>query len=185
MYYSIPDCMLTAMLLGICFGTVYEALRIVRKLLDITAVTFVCDIIFFVVSAFAVFLLSESLGNYVRIYTVIGYGAGIFVYINTVGRIFNHVESFIFGAIRRFFSTIGRFLRKIFSPVFSSIAHITSMGLVTIHDFFSKWQKNRKKDLKKSPDGCYNDVYMIDKYTSGENNHVIKAQVRKGSGSKA
>ncbi len=177
--------MLTAMMLGICLGFVYEILRMIRKLLELTIVTVICDIIFFIISAFAVFLLSETLGNYVRLYTVIGYGAGVFVYINTLGRLINKIETAVLGAIKRFFIGITGFFKKVLSPMFSSIAHISGNALVTIHDFLAKQQKNRKKDLKNPPDECYNDVYIKDNCYSGENDYVIKAQVRKGAGSKA
>ena len=183
MFYSIPDCALTAMILGLCFGLVYEALRIVRKLLSLTAVTVICDITFFVVSAFAVFMLSETLGNNVRIYTILGYGAGVFVYINTLGRLLNRAETALISAVRSIFRAVSRFFGRVFRPVFGSIAHISHRGLVTIHDFFGKAQKNRKRDLKNAPEECYNDVYI--RKTSGENNHVIKAQVRKGAGRQA
>ena len=48
MAYSIPDCFMTAFAVGLLFALVYEALRIIRILLPFRAVTFVCDVLFFV-----------------------------------------------------------------------------------------------------------------------------------------
>lgn len=63
MSYSIPDCFMIAFAVGLVFGLVYEALRIVRLILRFGAAVFICDIAFFMLAAAAVFKLSESLGN--------------------------------------------------------------------------------------------------------------------------
>lgn len=78
MAYSIPDCFMIAFAAGLIFAVVYEILRIVRVMFPFQVVTFVCDIVFFVIAAGAVTKLSLSLGNYIRIYTVLGFGAGDF-----------------------------------------------------------------------------------------------------------
>ena len=93
MAYSIPDCFMIAFAAGLIFAVVYEILRIIRVMFPFHVVTFVCDIVFFVIAAGAVTKLSLSLGNYIRIYTVLGFGAGIFTYITTLGRLLNIVEN--------------------------------------------------------------------------------------------
>ena len=93
MAYSIPDCFMIAFAAGLIFAVVYEILRIIRIMFPFQVVTFVCDIVFFVIAAGAVTKLSLSLGNYIRIYTVLGFGAGIFTYITTLGRLLNIVEN--------------------------------------------------------------------------------------------
>ena len=45
---------------------------------------FVCDVLFFILAAGLVFRLSMVLGNYVRVYTIMGFGAGVFAYIVTI-----------------------------------------------------------------------------------------------------
>ncbi len=174
MYYPISDCIFYSFILGLCFGVVYEILRIVRKLLNLKAVTVICDIAFFVISAFAVFMLSVSLGNDVRIYTIIGYGCGVFAYIVTIGRLINSIETKIVRAIH----FIIRRICKAFEPVFSFIAHISGKTLGSIHDFFAYPHKNSKKHLQTNDVQCYNNIY--NRNSMGENSHVIKAQVRKG-----
>lgn len=67
MAYSIPDCFMIAFAAGLIFAVVYEILRIIRVMFPFQVVTFVCDIVFFVIAAGAVTKLSLSLGNYIRI----------------------------------------------------------------------------------------------------------------------
>ena len=55
MSYSIPDCFMIAFAVGLVFGLVYEALRIVRLILRFGAAVFICDIAFFMLAAAAVF----------------------------------------------------------------------------------------------------------------------------------
>ena len=111
MAYSIPDCFMIAFAAGLIFAVVYEILRIIRIMFPFQVVTFVCDIVFFVIAAGAVTKLSLSLGNYIRIYTVLGFGAGIFTYITTLGRLLNIVENAVAGALFRqnFRQTIWRY----------------------------------------------------------------------------
>ena len=104
MAYSIPDCFMIAFAAGLIFAVIYEILRIVRVMFPFQVVTFVCDIVFFVIAAGAVTKLSLSLGNYIRIYTVLGFGAGIFTYITTLGRLLNIVENAVAGRRCRQFS---------------------------------------------------------------------------------
>ena len=48
MYVSIPDCFMIAFVVGLIFGLVYEALRIVRLILRFKAAVFLCDVLFFI-----------------------------------------------------------------------------------------------------------------------------------------
>ena len=109
MAYSIPDCFMIAFAAGLVFALVYEALRIIRVVFPFKVVTFICDIAFFVIAAGAVTKLSLSLGNYIRVYTVLGFGAGIFTYIATIGRLLNVLENAAAGAVRAAFSAVFRF----------------------------------------------------------------------------
>ena len=124
MAYSIPDCFMIAFAAGLIFAVVYEILRIIRIMFPFQVVTFVCDIVFFVIAAGAVTKLSLSLGNYIRIYTVLGFGAGIFTYITTLGRLLNIVENAVAGAVRSALSAVFRFFGRIFGRLFGAIAHV-------------------------------------------------------------
>ena len=114
MAYSIPDCFMIAFAAGLIFAVIYEILRIIRVMFPFQVVTFVCDIVFFVIAAGAVTKLSLSLGNYIRIYTVLGFGAGIITYITTLGRLLNIVENAVAGAVRSALSAVFRFFGRIF-----------------------------------------------------------------------
>ncbi|MCM1165703.1 MAG: hypothetical protein NC299_01835 [Lachnospiraceae bacterium] len=176
MSYSIPDCFMIAFAVGLVFGLVYEALRIVRLILRFGAAVFVCDIAFFMLAAAAVFRLSESLGSYVRIYTVLGFGAGVFAYIVTVGRLLNLAESAASIAWRK---TIGRLIHKIGGSVkklFGTIAHKSTALFGKISEYFANARENRFKRLHLKHKTLYNGN-RLDKNGEGEEVHVIKARV--------
>lgn len=89
MSYTVPECFMAAFAAGLMFSLVYEALRIVRVIFPFRIVVFVCDVVFFLLAALAVTRLSMALGDHIRWSTVFGFGAGIFAYINTLGRLLN------------------------------------------------------------------------------------------------
>lgn len=178
MSVSIPDCFMIAFTAGFIFGLVYEAIRIIRLILKFRIAVFICDIAFFILAAFAVCRLSEFLGNYIRLYTVLGFGTGVFTYIVTIGRLFNVLESAASVAWRR---TLGRLFRKIGQNTknfFAKIAHKTEALFGKIHEYWDKHEKNRKERLNLSDKMLYNNegnnIFGEDKKA-----HVIKAKVRK------
>lgn len=178
MNISIPDCFMIAFFVGFAFGLVYEALRIIRLILRFRAAIFLCDIAFFILAAFAVMRLSTSLGNYVRMYTIFGFGAGVFAYIVTVGRLLNLIESAASVAWRL---TIGRLLKKIsvfFKKAFVGIAQKTKSGFVRASKLLENKHENHRMPLQSGNEKVYNKK-RLDKIGEGEKN-VIKADVRRG-----
>ena len=178
MRISIPDCFMIAFFVGLVFGLVYEALRIVRLILRFKAAVFVCDIVFFVLAAFVVIKLSVLLGNYVRMYTIFGFGAGVFTYIVTIGRLLNLIESAASVAWRM---TIGKLLKKIggfMRKTFVGIIQKAKLGFVRVSKYFAQQPKIASKHLKSKGKKVYNEK-RLDKIGEGENN-VIKANVRRG-----
>lgn len=178
MGYSISDCFMTAFVVGLAFGLVYEALRIVRLILRFKAAVFVCDIAFFFLAALAVFKLSRSLGNYVRVYTVLGFGAGVFAYIVTLGRILNLAESAASVAWRK---TIGRLIRKFGDfgkKLFVGIAQNSRSAFGKFSEYLDGARENSVKLLQSRHKTLYN-KRRLDKNGEGEEVHVIKATVKR------
>lgn len=167
-----------AFFVGLVFGLVYEALRIIRLILRFKAAVFICDIVFFVLAAFVVIKLSVLLGNFVRMYTVFGFGAGVFTYIVTIGRLLNLIESAASVAWRL---TIGKILRKIgcfMRKTFVGISQKAKVGFVRVSKYFAEQPEKRFRHLKSDGEKVYNKK-RLDKIGEGENN-VIKANVRRG-----
>ncbi len=180
MYVSIPDCFMIAFVVGLIFGLLYEALRIVRLILRFRVAVFVCDVLFFVLSALGVMTLSKSLGNYVRMYTVLGFGAGVFTYIVTVGRLLNLAESAASVAWRK---TIGRLLHKLHKNMktcFGAIHQKSQSAFSKISKDLKERKENRRRDLKSAPHTLYNKNRHI-KLGEGEQAHVIKAKITRSS----
>lgn len=181
MNVSIPDCFMTAFIAGLIFGLVYEVIRIVRLILKFRVAVFACDVVFFILAAMFVCKLSEFLGNYVRLYTVLGFGAGVFTYIVTLGRLFNVLESAACVAWRK---TLGRLFYKIGALV-RTIVHKFSRGFkwvfVKIDQYSDKMAKKRLERLHLQDEKMYNNNINTDKVGEGINAHVIKATVRKSS----
>lgn len=179
MNVSIPDCFMIAFAVGLIFGLVYEAIRIIRLILKFRVAIFVCDIAFFILAAMVVCKISEFLGNYVRLYTVLGFGAGVFTYIVTIGRLFNVLESAASVAWRR---TLGRLFHKIGAltkGAFTKISHKTKTFLGNIHNYWDEQEKKRRERLNLSGKMLYNNEGNNIKIGEGEKAHVIKARIRK------
>lgn len=167
-----------AFIAGLIFGLVYEVIRIVRLILNFKAAVFVCDIAFFVLAAMFVCKLSEFLGNYVRMYTVLGFGAGIFAYIVTLGRMFNMLESAACVVWRK---TLGRLFRKIRTFANDKVHKIDGFFkslFVKINQYSEKRAKKSSKLLHLDDDKRYNIKYT-DRIGEGVKKDVIKATVRK------
>ena len=183
MSFTVPECFMAAFAAGLVFSLVYEVLRIIRLVLPLKAVTFVCDILFFVLAALAVTRLSLALGNYIRWSTVLGFGAGIFTYINTLGRLLNLAENAISHAVRMALSGIFRAVRKAGAKFFGAIAHTASGVFGEISKICTPIVKKLPGHLKKSAQMVYNKKSRKDNSGGSETGHVIKAKVRGGVGS--
>ncbi len=179
--YSIPDCFMTAFIVGLIFGLLYEALRIVRLILRMKIVTFICDTAFFILAGAAVFQLSLALGNHIRIYTLLGFGGGVFAYIVTVGRIMNSIESAAAVCWRktlgRFVGFIGNNIRKLFV----GISQFITLKLSKIHKNSGNDTHKRFKRLKRNGKMVYNIENGSAENEGSGNSHVIKAKVRRTS----
>lgn len=176
MTFSIVDCFMIAFTSGLVFGLVYEVLRIIRLVLRFRPAIFICDVVFFVLAAGAVLKLSEYLGNYVRIYTVLGFGAGVFTYIVTVGRILNLAESAASIVWRK---TIGRFIHFIgrkMHKIIVAIAQKVKSVFGKISKDFDNRRKIHSEHLKSRSKKAYNDNSIE---WGSENSNVIKATVRR------
>lgn len=180
MSYSIPDCFMISFICGLVFGLVYEALRIVRLVLRFKAAVFVCDVLFFVLAAGLVFKLSMVLGNYVRIYTILGFGAGIFAYIVTIGRVLNLIESAAAAVWRKTIGRLARLALKKAKKTFGAFAHMMSGVFGKAADFFSNSQKNLSKRLQSKGKKMYNKD-IINNGKGSETGHVIQAKVTRSS----
>ena len=180
MNVSIPDCFMIAFAVGLLFGLVYEILRIIRLVLRFRIVVFFCDIVFFAVSAFCVCKLSEFLGSYVRLYTVLGFGAGVLTYIVTLGRLFNVIESAASvvwrNTIGKLFHIFGRNMRYFTGKISQKSKRIFGK----IHKYSAKLVKSHSEHLHYNKQKMYNNKGS-NIIGEGEEIHVIKARVKKSS----
>ncbi len=178
MYVSIPDCFMISFFVGLVFGLVYEVLRILRLLLPFKAAIFLFDVAFFVLAASAVMSLSEMMGSYIRIYTILGFGAGVFTYIVTVGRLFNIAENAASNAWRKAIRNAFRACSSAVRRLFSTIAHKCKPVIGKIAEY-------RKGKLKKSFQGLKSDneiVYNKKRLEKiGGKTDAIKANVRRNT----
>lgn len=178
--FSVPDCLLAGFAAGLLFGLVYEALRCVRVFIPARWVAFVCDIAFFLLAAAAVTELSTALGNYIRWSTVFGFGAGVFTYVTTVGRLLNIVENAVAHAVQSALSSLLRGARKLLAKFFGSIAQSIARGFGEISKIYTANVKKLHKPLKNPRRIVYNKESRKDNNGGSENRHVIKAKVRRG-----
>ncbi len=176
MYVSIPDCFMISFFFGLIFGLVYEALRIVRLLLPFRAAIFLCDVAFFVIASWAIMSLSEMLGSYIRIYTVLGFGAGVFTYIVTVGRLLNVAENAASNAWRKAIRSAFRACANVVSRFFGSISHKSKSAISKIAEYRDKNLKKSIQLLKSDNQMMYN-KNRLEKI--GGRTNAIKATVRK------
>jgi len=126
--------------------------------------------------------LSLYLGNYIRSYTIIGFGAGVFAYIQTLGRLVYALETALIFALD---NTIGALLRSvadILRKTIGAFAHKTASQFGKIHDFLAVCRKKSSTLLHFPRTKMYNS--KREKITIGESsrgNHVIKAKITRGS----
>ena len=166
---------------GLVFALVYEALRIVRLLLPFRVVTFLCDVLFFVLAAIVVTRLSLTLGNYIRGYTVIGFGAGIFCYITTLGRLLNLLENAVVNSVRAVLSAALSAVSGAARIAFGAIAHKAATLFGKINKISADGMKKLLNPLKSRHKIVYNKESHKDHNGGSEPDHVIKAQVRRSS----
>lgn len=176
MYVSIPDCFMISLFFGLVFGLVYEALRIVRLLLPFRAAVFLCDVIFFVLASWAVMSLSEMMGSYIRIYTVLGFGAGVFTYIVTIGRLLNVAENAASNAWRKAIRNAFRACSNAIGRLFGSISHKSKSAISKIAEYRDKTMKKSMRVLKSDDQLMYN-KNRLEKI--GGRTNAIRATVRK------
>ncbi len=179
MYVSVPDCFMIAFAAGLLFGVVYELFRIVRLILRFKAAVFVCDVMFFIMAALFLCKLSEFLGSYVRLYAVLGFGAGIFAYIVTVGRLFNLLESAASVVWRK---TLGRLFRKTRSfvtQVLGKLSQLPKKAFGYFDKYLEAHQKSSQKDLHLHRKKMYNIKKGNPSIDERGNGNVIKAKVTK------
>lgn len=182
MEFGILDCFMISLVCGAVFGLVYEFFRIIRRLFPFGIVIMICDICFFVAAGLFVFELSMYLGNYVRLYTLLGFGTGIFAYIQTVGRLISLFETALIQLVR---STVGVFVSHIFglfSKVIGAFAHKVSGVFGRFYDFLKSAKKSSSSLLHFNSKRVYNVKRNI--ITSGENiggNNVIQVKIRRDS----
>ena len=176
MGFSIPDCFMIAFAAGLLFGLVYEALRIIRLNMHFKAATLICDIVFFALSAWAVCMLSKSLGNYIRVYTILGFGAGVFTYIVTLGRLLNIAESAASVVWRKIIGRFLRFIGRNIKKAFGGISQISHDKLSKATKYIDDRRKNAFKHLHSGRKMVYN-KNILEKNGESEKRHVIKAKI--------
>lgn len=177
MVYTIPECFMTGLLLGLAFGPVYEVLRLLRLIFRFEAAVIACDIVFFILAAEGVFRLSLLLGNYIRVYTVIGFAAGLFAYIVTIGRLFNAAENAVCSLWRR---TIGKALRAAARTVrkaFGAFAQFMGKAFGKVADFSHSMGKNALTHLQFNKKKLYNN--KVNTSEGSVKHNVIRATVTK------
>ncbi len=182
MEFSILDCFMISFVCGLFFGIVYELFRFIRRLFDFRAVVFICDVAFCIAAGFFVFQLSMYLGNYIRLYTLLGFGTGLFAYINTVGRLAAMLENALAKVVSAIFGKVSAAVTSILKSTIGAFAHNASAA-------FSRFNKNSKRSkkiastlLQFEDETVYNVKRNI--VQSGENiggKYVIKAKIRRSS----
>lgn len=192
MKYGVVDCFMAAFFLGLASGLVYEALRIIRLVFRRKPITFLCDIAFFVYSAAAVTQFSLMLGNYVRYYIILGFFAGVFCYIVTVGRLANGIEQGFAILFRKTIGRLIRFLGRKLKQAVGAFAQFVKSIFGTIYDFFANHAKSIKRHLISKPNMVYNNLYKDNSsYAHRENilgsekRNVIQANITRGTDKKA
>ena len=182
MEFSIIDRFMIALFCGFAYGIVYELLRIIRRLLKFRGIVILCDVTFFVIAAVIVLNLSLYLGNYIRSYTIIGFGAGVFAYIQTLGRLVYALETALIFALDNTIGALLRFVADILRKTIGAFAHKTASQFGKIHDFLAVCRKKSSTLLHFPRTKMYNS--KREKITIGESsrgNHVIKAKITRGS----
>lgn len=180
MSYTVPECFMAAFAMGLVFSLVYEVLRIIRVVFPLKLVTIVCDILFFLLAALAVTKLSLALGDHIRWSTVFGFGAGVFAYINTLGRLLNLLENAVANAVRAALSAVFKAVGHAAARFFGAIAHTASGIFGKITKICSDNVKKRRKPLQNTHGIVYNKESHKDNNGGSETGHVIKAEVRRG-----
>lgn len=182
MEYGILDCYMISFVCGIFFGGVYEVFRLLRRIFPLRVVIFICDVLFFTLAGFFVFELSLFLGNYIRSYTLLGFGCGLFAYINTLGRLISALETVIVRALSYAFGSVASVVTSLLHKFIGLFAHNASATFGRFHDFCSRCLKSVISLLHFDTKRVYNVKRNI--LNTGESiggNNVIKAKIRRGT----
>lgn len=147
--------LLVAAGLGFLLGAVYDLLRILRSLTrQSAAAVFLQDVGFCLLAATAFFFCSLPLtGGRVRLYLLVGCGAGFGVWLTTVGRYSVRICRRLAGWLHRITRPVQRALAAVRSKMRQHLRKIHGL-----HRFFAeKSCKNRKKGLHNAGQVLYND----------------------------
>ncbi len=180
MEFGIFDCFMIAFVCGLVFGLVYELLRSVRRLFDHRIIIFICDVSFFIVAGFFVFQLSMYLGNYIRLYTLLGFAAGLFAYIQTVGRLLGGIIIVLIRGLKAVFGKVFTAVGGVFKRSVGVFAHNVSAAFVRFNDFLKRKKKTSVPLLHFDTKRVYNVKRNI--IQSGEDiggKYVIQAKIRR------
>ena len=112
---------------------------------------------------------------------MLGFGAGIFTYITTLGRLLNIVENAVAGAVRSALSAVFRFFGRFFGRLFGAIAHVWTGVFGEINKICLSAEKKLRKPLQNKVKIVYNKESRKVHTRGSETGHVIKAQVRRGN----
>ena len=182
MTYGILDCFMISAICGFIFGAVYEVLRIIRRMAKLSIVTVICDVVFFAIAAIVVLQLSLYLGNYIRSYTLIGFGCGVYAYIQTLGRLCSIIEMLIIYVLK---NTVGAFITAIadlINKIIGAFAHKCAHQFRRINDFSRPARKKALSLLQFNSKKMYNTKRdIISNGESSRGNNVIKATIRRSS----
>lgn len=142
---------LLSFLVGLVFGAVYDALRIIRIVKKHhKLVVFVEDFIFIIFCSFWYFIFSTDLARgQIRLFILIGMFIGFIIYLLTVGSITTRFASAIREVYEKFESMLKR---KIFTPIYTKLKN----KIVQIYIYLRKRIKSRKKSLKVGKNVVYN-----------------------------
>lgn len=182
MEFGILDCFMIAFFTGVIFGLVYEFFRFIRRIIPNNIVILICDICFFIAAGFFVFELSMYLGNFVRLYTILGFSAGLFTYIQTIGRLFSLLEIALLRFLRAMIGTVFACVAGIVKGAIRIIAHNTNAAFGCFHDFSKRIAKSASSLLHFNTKRVYNVKRNICNH--GENiggNNVIQVKIRRSS----
>lgn len=155
---------LMSVLLGGVFGAVYDvfrALRVIFPALRRTIPTAVCDVIFFIICGFGIYVFSLLFARgEIRGYYWIGALLGGIIYLMTAGTVVIGVIRAVFGAI---YSLLNKIFIKVRDLLVKPAVHIfnkmrTKMRgvFVTNAEKMKKRSKNREKHLKYKRKILYN-----------------------------
>lgn len=138
---------LMSVLMGGAFGVIYDvfrALRVIFPALKGTIATAVCDVIFFVICGFGIYVFSLLFARgEIRGYYWIGALLGGIIYLMTAGTVVIGIIRAVFGAV---YSVVGRIFAKIRDLLWRPIVRVYSEMRTKIREkFVSNAEKTERK----------------------------------------